>query len=131
MQVCIYLCMCMSMLVFFSFFHFAGQYLMDDSDFQVVLVLISFVIFQNRKKCSFCTYPKVSVSVSKFETKLVSVSVSNFETKITKSQSQSQILRLKSKVSVSVSKTDTIIKSLSLSLNFWDWVHKVSVSVSI
>ena len=87
---------------------------MDDSDFQVVLVLISFVIFQN----SFCTYPKVSVSVSKFETKLVSVSVSNFETKITKSQSQSQNLRLKSKVSVSVSKIDTIIKSLSLSLNF-------------
>ena len=92
---------------------------MDDSDFQVVLVLISFVIFQNtKKKCSFCTYPKVSVSVSKFETKLVSVSVSNFETKIAKSQSQSQNLRLKSKVSVSVSKVDTIIKSLSLSLNF-------------
>ena len=89
---------------------------MDDSDFQVVLVLISFVIFQNRN--FFCIYPKVSVSVSKFETKLVSVSVSNFETKITKSQSQSQNLRLKSKVSVSVSKIDTIIKSLSLSLNF-------------
>ena len=87
---------------------------MDDSDFQVALFLITFCLFQNRKKCSFFTYPKVSISVSKFETKLVSVSVSNLETKITKSQSQSQNLRLKSKVSVSVSKIDTIIKSLSL-----------------
>ena len=66
------------------------------------------------EKYNFSPYPKVSVSVSKFETKLVSVSVSNLETKITKSQSQSQNLRLKSKVSVSVSKIDTSIKSLSL-----------------
>ena len=80
---------------------------MDDSDFQVELVLITFVLFQDRKKCSFFIYLKVSVSVSKFETKLVSVSVSKLETKITKSQSQSQNLRLKSKVSVSVSKIDT------------------------
>ena len=85
---------------------------MNDSDFQVAIVLIIFDLFEYTKKCNFSPYPKVSVSVSKFETNLVSVSVSNFETKITKSQSQSQNLRLKSKVSVSVSKIDTIIQRL-------------------
>ena len=72
---------------------------MNDSDFQVAIVLIIFDLFQYTKKCNFSPYPKISVSVSKFETQRVSVSVSNFETKITKSQSQ--YLRLKSKVSVS------------------------------
>ena len=63
---------------------------MDDSDFQVALVLITFVLFQIEKNVVFSHTQK----------------------------SQSQNLRLKSKVSVSVSKIDTIIKSLSLSLNF-------------
>ena len=77
---CIYLCMCMSMLVFFSFFHFEGQYLMDDSDFQVVLVLISFVIFQNRKKNVVFAHTQKSQSQSQ-------------NLRLSWSQSQSQTLR--------------------------------------
>ena len=48
--------------------NFVGPYLMNDSDFQVAIVLIIFDLFQYTKKCNFSPYPKVSVSVSKFET---------------------------------------------------------------
>ena len=48
--------------------NFVEPYLMNDSDFQVAIVLIIFDLFQYTKKCNFSPYPKVSVSVSKFET---------------------------------------------------------------
>ena len=48
--------------------NFVGPYLMNDSDFQVAIVLIIFDLFEYTKKCNFSPYPKVSVSVSKFET---------------------------------------------------------------
>ena len=47
--------------------NFVGPYLMNDSDFQVAIVLIIFDLFKyTKKKCNFSPYPKVSVS--KFET---------------------------------------------------------------